>query len=181
MKRKNKHMKSFRLGIFVLTAAVVCLLSQGCGYQVGSIMHPQVKTIAIATIKNDTIEAMATQYMRQALAEQFDIDHSLKVKSLEEADCIIYGRIVEVKTTSIGFDSSNNEQSYMPAEFALRITFEFVVIVPGREKPLINAREVEGVATYQVAADNDIARRRGVQQACRMAAQRAVVYTVEAW
>lgn len=165
------------LASFLLT----CILVGGCGYQMGSIMHPQVQSIAIAPIKNETIEQMATQYMRQALAEQYDIDHSLKVKSLEEADCIIYGRILEVKTTSIGFDSMNDEQTYMPAEFALRIKFEFIVIVPGRAKPLINTRQVYGEATYQVAADHDIARRRGVQQACRDAAQKAVVYTVEAW
>ena len=174
-------MKNFKLGIFVLASALLFLSPSGCGYHVGSIMHPQVKTIAVAPMKNDTIEAMATQYMRQALAEQFDIDRSLKLKSLEEADCVIYGRIVEVKTLSIGYDSSNNEQSYQPAEFVLRIKLEFVVIIPGRANPLIDTHEVEGEATYQVTADLDIARRRGIQQACRMAAQKAVVYTVEAW
>jgi Lipopolysaccharide-assembly len=181
MKRKNKNMKNYKIVMYFLASGLLCLLPPGCGYHMGSVMHPQVKSIAIAPLKNDTIEAMATQFMRQALAEQFDIDRSLKLKSLEEADCVIYGRIIEVKTTAIGFDSNNNEQSYQPAEFALKIKFEFVVIIPGREKPLINTREVEGVATYQVAADNDIARRRGIQQACRMAAQKAVVYTVEAW
>ncbi|MFZ2653685.1 MAG: hypothetical protein WAX69_02100 [Victivallales bacterium] len=174
-------MKSLKPGIFVLAYALLCLVPAGCGYHMGSVMHPQVKTIAIAPLKNDTIESMATQYMRQALSEQFDIDRSLKVKPMEEADCIIYGRIVEVKTTSIALDSTNNEQSYTPAEFHLQVKFEFVVIVPGREKALINNREVVGEATYQVTADLNIARRRGVQQACRSAAQKAVVYTVEAW
>ncbi len=174
-------MQILKPGILSLISAILLIMSAGCGYQVGSIMHPQVKTIAIAPLKNETIEAMATQFMRQALAEQFDIDRSLSVKQIEEADCVMYGRILEVKTTSIGFDSKNNEQTYQPAEWGLKIRFEFTVIVPGRSKPLINTREVEGVATYQVTTDNDIARRRGVQQACRDAAQKAVVYTVEAW
>ncbi len=174
-------MKSFRSKILYAVLYAVCVAAAGCGYQMGSVMHPQVKTIAIAPVKNETIEQMATQFMRQALAEQFDIDHSLKLKTVEEADCVLYGRIMEVKTTSIGFDSTNNEQTYMPAEFALKILFEFTVIVPGRTKPLISTRQVVGEATYQVAADNDISRRRGVQQACRNAAEKVVVYTVEAW
>lgn len=168
----------------VLICAAIPLLYlvvPGCGYHLGSVMHPQVKTIAIAPIKNETLEEFATPCMRQALSEQFQFDNSLEVKTVEEADCVMYGRIVKIKTTGIGFDSTNNEQSYTPAEFALEITFEFTVIIPGRSKSLINTREVSAVAAYQVNADNEIARRRGIQQACRSVAQKAVVYTVEAW
>ena len=167
--------------LFCAAVPFLCLAVSGCGYQLGSVMHPQVKTIAIAPIKNETLEEFATPCMRQALSEQFQLDNSLKVKTVEEADCVLYGRVVSVKTTGIGFDSTNNEQTYTPAEFSLEITFEFSVIIPGRSKSLINRREVSGKAAYQVTADNEIARRRGIQMACRDAAQKAVVYTVEAW
>ncbi len=160
---------------------LLCLAVSGCGYHLGSVMHPQVKTIAIAPIKNETLEEWATPCMRQALAEQFEFDNSLKVKTVEEADCVLYGRVTKIRTTGIGFDSTNNEQTYSPAEFGLEITFEFNVIIPGRSKSLINTRRVTGAAAYQVTADNEIARRRGIQMACRDAAQKAVVYTVEAW
>ena len=168
----------------VLLFAVIPLLYlavSGCGYHLGSVMHPQVNTIAIAPIKNETLEEWATPCMRQALAEQFELDNSLKVKTVEEADCVLYGRVTKIRTTGIGFDSTNNQQTYTPAEFGLEITFEFNVIIPGRSKSLINTRRVTGVAAYQVTADNEIARRRGIQMACRDAAQKAVIYTVEAW
>ena len=174
-------MKALKYAICLLAAASMSFLIGGCGYQVGSIMHPQVKTIAIAPIKNETIEMMATQFMRQALSEQFELDHSLSVKGLEEADCVLYGKIISVKTTAVGYDSTNDEESYTPAEFGLEVNFEFVVIIPGRTKPLINNRRIVGRANYQVAMDNDIARRRGIQQACREAAKQIVIYTVEAW
>ncbi|OGV44298.1 MAG: hypothetical protein A2X48_08360 [Lentisphaerae bacterium GWF2_49_21] len=174
-------MKAVKYEICLLVAASMFLLIAGCGYQLGSVMHPQIKTIAIAPIKNETIEMMATQFMRQSLAEQFELDNSLKVKGLEEADCVLYGKIVSVKTTSIGYDSHNDDQTYTPAEFSLEVKFEFVVIIPGRAKPLVNNRQVIGRASYQVAMDNDIARRRGIQQACREAAEQIVIDTVEAW
>ncbi|MFA6568591.1 MAG: LPS assembly lipoprotein LptE [Victivallales bacterium] len=171
------------IGKVLICAAIplLCLAVSGCGYHLGSVMHPQVKTIAIAPVKNETLEEMATPFMRQALSEQFELDNSLRVKTVDEADCVLYGMVTNIKTTAIGFDSTNNEQTYTPAEFSLEITFEFNVIIPGRSKSLINTRQVTGRASYQVAADNDIARRRGIQQACRDAAQKAVVYTVEAW
>lgn len=174
-------MNALKKVLICATVPLLCLVVSGCGYHVGSVMHPQVKTIGIAPVKNETLEGMATPFMRQALSEQFQLDNSLSVKTVEEADCVLYGRITEIKTTAIGFDSTNNEQTYSPAEFSLQITFEFAVIIPGRSKSLINTRQVTGAAAYQVTADNDIARRRGIQQACRDVAQKAVVYTVEAW
>lgn len=156
-------------------------LIPGCGYKVGSIMHPQVKSIAIAPVTNETLEPMVAAYMRQSLCEQFQFDSSLKVRSLEEADCVLYGRVTEVKVSGSVNDTYDLEQTYIPAEFSVGVAFEFTVIIPGRAKPLINKRQVSGSTSYQVMADQDITRRRGVQQACRNAAQQAVNYTVEAW
>jgi hypothetical protein len=181
MKRGIDYMNAVKKVLICTAIPLICLIVSGCGYHMGSVMHPQVQTIAIAPIKNETLEEFATPCMRQALAEQFQIDNSLKLKTVEEADCVMYGRITKIQTTGIGFDSTNNEQTYTPAEFALEITFEFTVIIPGRSKFLINTREVTGFAAYQVNADNEIARRRGIQMACRAAAEKAVVYTVEAW
>lgn len=181
MKKGINLMNAFKKVLIFTAIPLLCLAVSSCGYHVGSVMHPQVETIAIAPMKNETLEEFATPSMRQALSEQFQVDNSLKLKTVEEADCVMYGRITKIKTTAIGFVSTNNEQTYTPGEFALEITFEFSVIVPGRSKPLIHTREVVGKAAYQVNADNEIARRRGIQMACRDAAQKAVVYTVEAW
>jgi hypothetical protein len=181
MKKGIDFMNAVKKVLICAAIPFLYLAVSGCGYHVGSVMHPQVETIAIAPVKNETLEEFATPCMRQALSEQFQLDNSLKVKSIETADCVLYGVVKKIETMGIGFDSTNNEQTYAPAEFALKVTFEFTVIIPGRSKSLINTREVSGVAAYQVTADNEIARRRGIQQACRDAAQKAVVYTVEAW
>lgn len=168
-----------KMAILLILPAIS--LISGCGYKIGSIMHPQVKTIAIAPITNETLEPMAAAYMRQSLCEQFQFDSSLNVKGLEEADCVLYGRITEVNVSGSVNDTYDLEQTYIPAEFSMSVTFEFTVIIPGRSKPLINKRQVSGSASHQVMADQDITRRRGLQQACRDAAQQAVNYTVEAW
>lgn len=164
-----------------LALAAVWLPTGGCGYQVGSIMHPQIHSIAIAPVKNETMEPLASPMMQQSLREQFVLDSSLKVKELEQADCILYGRVVEVKVTHTTTDSKNNLEDYRAAEWAIKVTFEYTVIVPGRANELIGRRQVIGVAVFQVTTDPDTARRRGVKQACREAAQQAVIYTVEAW
>jgi hypothetical protein len=165
----------------VLALALAMASIPGCGYQMGSIMHPQIKTIAIAPIKNETLEPYGSAAMRGALCEQFVVDGSLKVTSLEKADCILYGRITNVKARGTLEDAFDNGQTYRAAEWTATVTFEFEVVIPGRKKPLIEKRIVSGTAQFQVMADQQATRRRGMKQACADAARQAVIYTVEAW
>jgi hypothetical protein len=144
-------------------------------------MHPQVKTIAIAPVKNDTVEPEVSAWVRQSLAEQFEFDGSLKVKDMKDADCVLYARITEVENTGTSRTSFDGNQTFIPAEFSVKVRIEYTVIIPGRAQPLIELRELLGESRYQVLADSNIARRRGVQQACREVAREAVIYVVEAW
>jgi len=171
--------KFFKIKNIILIFTAILLNS--CGYNIGSIMHPQIKTIAIAPVKNDTAEPDVSAWLRQSLAEQFELDGSLKVKSIQEADCVLYARIVNVKTEGTSFSSFDGNQTFQPAEFDVSVTVEYTVIVPSRTTPLIELREVIGETKYQVAADHFVSRRRGVQQACREAARKAVIYVTEAW
>lgn len=166
----------------VLIALTLMILPiGGCGYKMGSLMHPQVKSIAIAPITNETLEPFVSASMRGALTEQFQFDNSLKVEDLQSADCILFGKVIKVETTASSEDSTDNEQTYRAAEWEVAIEFEFIVSIPGRKKPLIAKRRVKGTAKYQVMADQEVTRRRGVKQACRNAAKEAVIYTTEAW
>ncbi len=171
---------STRLTIKAFLVSLLPLLGS-CGYQMGSIMHPQIKSIAVAPVVNESIEPFVSAELRQALVEQFQWDGSVKVKSLKEADCIIHGRVIEVVTTDTADATFDDSQTFRAAEWSVKVVFEFEVTIPGREKPLVQKRIVEGKATYQILTDQQTTRRRGIQQACRNAAVEAVIYTVEAW
>ncbi len=158
-------------------------LSSGCGYKIGarSLMHPQVKSIAVAEVKNDTLEMLAASVMRQQLCERFQFDGGLKLKNLGASDCVLYGKITKVSNMTIREDSKDNDITYRPAEFQLSVTFEFSVLIPGRGEPLIPTRSVVGSATYQILADPAVSRANALKQACLNAAKLAVEYTTEAW
>ena len=160
---------------------IIITLYSGCGYTMGSLMHPQVKTIAVAPVTNETIEPYVSADLRGSLCEQFQWDGSLKLTSLKKADCIIFGRVTEVKTISTANATFDGKQTFRAAEWQVAVTFEYEVLIPGKKEPLIPKRRVTGTAKYQVFADQATTRRRGVQQACRQAAQQAVIYTTEAW
>lgn len=157
------------------------LFLAGCGYHAGSTMHPQVRSIAIAPVVNDTLEPNVSAELRNSLSERIMVDGSLKVKSIKEADCIIYCRVTEAKTTATQDDSRDNQQNYRPAEWNVEITVEFSVIIPGNKTPLVSTRKVTGSALYQVLADYDITRRSGIHGACWAVAGQVIQYTTEAW
>ena len=71
-------------------AAFLLVVCGGCGYRVGSLMHPQIKTVAVAPVQNETVEYNLTAQVRNLLCERFMVDGSLKLVDEKEADCIVY-------------------------------------------------------------------------------------------
>ena len=69
----------------VLTATLFCA---GCGYKFGSTMHPQITSVAVAPVTNETLSYNASAVLRQKLTELFTTDGSLKLKSIGNADTI---------------------------------------------------------------------------------------------
>ena len=174
----NKMIK--RLSI-IAGFILLSLSLHGCGYNVGSIGHPQIKTIGIAPIVNETFYPDLSENMRQSLSERFQFDGSYKVKSVETSDCVLYGRVRDVKISAADIISANTGQIFRPKEWNINITFEFVVVIPGQAKPVISSKTLTGTAKYQVVTDQFVSRREGIRQACRNAAEQAVWACTEAW
>lgn len=166
----------------MLTASAVLLLTGGCGYRIGTMGHPQIKTIAIAAVKNDSTVYNLAAIMRNLLVEQFMLDGTLKVVSPEKADCILYARIVTSTMAEVTESSSSSaDRSFEPEEWQIAVSAEYSVIIPGQKAPLIPLRQVSGTANFQAPGDMDSAMRRGAAQACRKAAVEMVEFTTEAW
>ena len=170
-----------RIAAASLVLGCVFLLSS-CGYyHMGSMMHPQIKTIAIATIRNDTREPLLTELARAQIAARFQSDNSLKLVSREEADCILYVRLVRVATSMSRYNPGYEEDEYRPAEFFLSLTAEMEVLIPGRSEPLIPLRTVTAGANYQYNVDPQVGKYYGMRQACFNLGGEIVEYTTEAW
>lgn len=167
----------------------LCFLVLGCAlsgvscgyYHMGSMMHPQIKTIAISTIRNDTREPLLTELARTQIAARFQSDNSLKLVSKEEADCILYVRLVDVTTSVSRYNPGYEEDEYRPAEFHLTINAEMEVLIPGRSDPLIRKRTVTGSANYQYNVDPQVGKYYGMRLASFDLGGEIVQYTTEAW
>ena len=175
--------RSFSKLLAVCVSSFCCFVfTASCGYyHMGSMMHPQIKTIAISTIRNDTREPLLTELARTQIAARFQSDNSLKLVSKEEADCILYVRLVDVTTSMRRYKPSYENDDYRPAEFHLNLTAEMEVLIPGRSEPLIPKRAVAGDADYQYNVDPQVGKYYGMRQACYELGGQIVEYTTEAW
>lgn len=165
--------------LLLLLFLPVLFFCTSCGYRMGSMMHSQIKSIAIAPVKNNSREVLASTVMRKLLAERFMFDGSLKLTSMDKADCIVYCQINSVSQRAVAWDEDDEEDR--PSEFNLTVNGEFTVLLPGRSVPLVQKRAVSGSCTYQFLTDPAIGKESGLTQACLQMADMIVQYTTEAW
>lgn len=167
--------------LILFMGTTLFLLLSGCGYHFGHFMHPQVKSIAIAPVKNETLAYNVPAVLRNRLSEAFMRDGALKVESLREADCILYARVVKItyrETTPASFD---DEITYRPMEWRIEMSVEFTVIIPGNKEPLIKLQKITADAIFQVQADYFVNRERGIEQCSWHLARKLTQQVTEAW
>lgn len=166
-----------------LFAALVLLVCGGCGYRLGSIAHPQLKTVAVAPVQNETTELNLTAQVRNLLCERFMTDGSLKLVDEKEADCIVYARIIKVRFSEVSWAKHDKTQDdlFVPNEWKVELTIEFSVVIPGRAEPLVRTRTVTGSADFETGPDQMTGRMNGVRQAAYAAAGSVVSSFTEGW
>lgn len=171
-------LKNIKLYCLLLFLSV---LVAGCGYSMGNLGNPQIKTIAIAHIKNQTYIPNMSEYMRKALHDRFQYDGSYKVVSIDRADCVLYGNIKKIEMTAYNTGYSKEGITYITNEFGLIIQFEFSIVVPGQSKPLLPNTEVAGQSIMQMPTDYYTAQQNAMKQACLQTAIMTVSASTENW
>lgn len=164
--------------LFKLTLLLLCV--SGCGYRIGTFMHPQISSIAVAPVVNDTLAYNVSAEMRELLSEAFMTDGSLKLTSMSKADCIVYARVLDVKFSELSWATKDNDFD-VPNQWEVKIKVEYSVVIPGQAAPLISVRQATGSASFQTDADQEIGRRNGIRQAAFDAAKNVVAGVTEAW
>jgi hypothetical protein len=167
--------------IIIAFSGLFVLFLSGCGYHLGAFGNPQIKTIAISPIINDTIQINASTYMKQALVDRFHFDSAYKVVKISDADAILYGRITKIDFTAPSILTANEGVTFMTKEFGCNLEFEYSLIIPGRATPVVPQTTVSGSSQFQVPVDLFPARQSGIQLSSRNAAETVVWRCTEGW
>lgn len=167
----------------VIAIAFAALIFSGCGYRAGSLMHPQIKTIAIAPVSNETMMYNAAAQMRGLLAECFQSDGSLKLVNEGTADCILYAKVTNATFSQVSWANNNSDadDDFLPNQWSVTVSAKITVMLPGRAEPLIKETSISGSSQFSGGPDLETSRTYAVRQACYEAAKQAVSKVTEAW
>jgi len=133
-----------RLTLALLAGA---LLQAGCGYTVSSVLPTHIKTIAIPTFANNTVENGLAGDVTESLINGFLADKRLRLERERDADSILRGTILAYR---------NRVYAYTSQEVATQYEILLVAQVAFRDvqknKDLWKEDELTVRTTYNVVA-----------------------------
>jgi outer membrane lipopolysaccharide assembly protein LptE/RlpB len=98
--------------LLVVTLALAVALG-GCGYSLRASLPGNYKTVHIPVLENRTQEPGIEDFITQALTTALVTSGMAKIaRSVDAADAILEGQIVEYTLTSLAFDSTANVTAY---------------------------------------------------------------------
>jgi outer membrane lipopolysaccharide assembly protein LptE/RlpB len=100
---------------FAATAALLlgaAALQTGCGYTVSSVLPAHIKTIAVPTFANNTVEHALADDVTQSLINGFLTDKRLKLERERDADSVLRGTILAYRNRVYAYTSQEVATQY---------------------------------------------------------------------
>lgn len=162
-----------------LTMSLAAVFFTGCvGYQLGSMLPADIKTVHVPTFVNKTTEPRVEIEATQATIERFQMDGSLRVVEEANADAILLVTLNEYDLKAISYD---REKETRANEYRVFLTAELIFKRAKTGEVIAEFPKVAGDTTFVFAGDIAAAKRRALPDAARDLAHDIVERVVEAW
>ncbi len=173
----------------IVVSVAMAVAVSGCrGYQSGSLMHDQVKTVSVGRVVNQSEDASFGALLRQKVVEELVRDGSVIVRPQGKAQATMRLRLLPYQVTAVasarrrGEDTSNRDRNtYQSEVFRAEVAVEVRLEIPGRDKAAVEWKRVTGSAEFSRLSDIPESRRDAMETALTEAARKAVLAVVEAW
>lgn len=159
-----------------LTIPLLALLlaAGGCGYSLSPKLATHIKSVAVPTFQNETLEYGLEQEITQAVIDRFTEDNNLRVVSEDRADSVVYGVIKAYKRRVAGFSAQE-----IANEYEIAIIIDMVVRDRVKSKELWKEDSLARTTNYFV--DQVQSEQEGRQPAIKQIADDIVSRTVQGW
>jgi len=97
-------------------------LAAGCGYTASSVLPAHIKTIAIPTFANNTVEHGLAEDVTQSLTDGFIADRHLRIERERDADSVLRGTILSYRNRVYGYNTQEIATQY-EITMVLQVTF----------------------------------------------------------
>ncbi len=166
--------RAFPIWVLVLGAA-----AGGCGYTVSSTLPSHLKTLAIPTLANDTVEFGLADDITQSLVNGFLAERHLQIVQERDANAVLRGTVVQYKNQVFGYTSTERATEY---EIVLVVKVVFRDMVKNRDVWKEDALVVRTTYTVvPVGAEPARTETEGRSEVIQKLTDRIVSRTVQGW
>ncbi|HKW50565.1 MAG TPA: LptE family protein [Candidatus Eisenbacteria bacterium] len=92
--------------------ALLVVLAPGCGYTVSSVLPSYIRTVAIPTFANNTVEHGLADDITQALINSFLADRRLRLERERDADAVLRGTVLAYRNRVYAYTSQEVATQY---------------------------------------------------------------------
>jgi len=162
-----------------LLPAVACsMILAGCaGYQLGTTLPPDIKSVHVPRFVNRTGEPLVENETTAATLQEIQRDGSLTIADAGRADTVLEVTLTRYRLEPLRYERDNVRTT---REYRLRLTATLVFKRRGSNATLLE-RTVQGEATFLPQGDLTSAKRNALPEAARDLAHDIVESVVEYW
>lgn len=179
-------MRRLPLLAFAFLAGLAAL--SGCrGYRAGSLMHPDIRSVSIGDVKNQTPHPGLSTQVRNELARELARSAAATLVRPAAADAVLHVTITESSTEAIAntqvrepVDGEESADVRQPVLYRTRVTLHGRLKLPRDGTPVVE-RSAKGYAEFDRTPEVPEARRAASEQAIRNAVQHLVSTITQAW
>jgi len=167
-----------RVAPFCLALVVIGHLTGCVGYQLGSMLPPDVRTVHVPTFINETEEPLLEIETTRAAISEIQRDGSLRIASADEADALLTVRIINFRLQPLAYDRDRRAAA---EEYRMFITASIVLTRQSTQEVIAQNPRVTGEATFILAGDMTSSKQTALPAASRDLAHLIISRLVEAW
>ena len=173
----------------LITGFLLLMFISGCGYTTKTVLPDNVKTIHVATFKNNidiTKEVSAKDKyevyrpdlevdMRDAIVNRIFLDGNLKVSDADSADAVLEGEILQYRKDPLRY------QNEVVQEYRISLVCDIKLINKKDSKVLLEEQSITGDTTYFTTGVLQKTETSAMSDAMSDLARRIVNKIVENW
>ena len=130
--------------------ALVCLAMTGCAYSFsGSSLPGHIRTIAIPTFANETLDGLIADEVTQGIIQGFLDDNRLKIAREGQADCVLEGGVTLYERKVYSYTPAEEPDQYIVA-----IALSLVLKDRVKNSDLWSNENLRATATYAAMASS---------------------------
>ena len=114
----------------MLLLAAAAGTAGGCAYTVSTGIPSHIKSVAIPTFGNKTVQYTLAQEITAAVIDRFVRDNHLQVVPQRQAQSVIQGTVVEYRNEVFGYTSGEQAQEY---RVGIRVEVRFKDLVKNKD------------------------------------------------